>query len=140
MKKRRLFIVIVVILAISVFLWIQFFEVPNKMKISEANIQENPETHDFEKVLEYENAFMGNASNTIHLFGNLPLSQRVGTFEMDSDTFLLIINYSYGEDESERMVQQSVIYNTTAAFVLIKNMQQVEMRFPNESFIVHAAM
>ena len=40
------------------------------------------------------------------------------------------------EGVSERIIQQSVIYNTTAAFVLIKNLQQIEMQFPNKSFIV----
>ncbi|MER2089586.1 MAG: hypothetical protein ABS920_07600 [Sporosarcina sp.] len=55
MRKRRMFIAIIVILAISITLWFRFLGSPNKAEISENNMQENPETHDFEKVLEFEN-------------------------------------------------------------------------------------
>ncbi|MFJ8064042.1 DUF4825 domain-containing protein [Psychrobacillus sp. NPDC096426] len=126
------------IVGLIMFAWMQIVYFPGQEKLQEeASLKQlNPETHDFNKVLKYENLYMGNAGNNINLFGNLPLTQHQGTFEMDSDQFLLIINYTSLEGESERTVQQSVIYNTTAAFVLIKNLQQIEMRFPDESFIV----
>ncbi|MER2089585.1 MAG: DUF4825 domain-containing protein [Sporosarcina sp.] len=79
---------------------------------------------------------MGNASNISALFQSLPLNDEKGTLEMDSEKFVLVVNYSSLENNSERKVKQSVIYNTTAAFVLIKNLQKIEMRFPDESFIV----
>ena len=72
MGKGRLFIVIVVILAVSIFLWVRFLGIPNNAEISDSNMQENPETHDFEKILEYENNYMGNASNISALFQALP--------------------------------------------------------------------
>src|SRR4051794_34824358 len=112
MGKGRLFIVIVVILAISIFLWIQFSAIPNNKEVNEDNVQESPETHNFEKVLEYENEYMGNASNMSALFQALPLNDEKGTLEMDSEQFLLIVNYSSPENEAD-LVKQSVIYNTT---------------------------
>ncbi|WP_391201327.1 DUF4825 domain-containing protein [Psychrobacillus sp. L4] len=120
------------------FIWMQMVYFPGQEKLrEEENLKQlDPETHDYEKVLKYENLYMGNASNDFNLFGNLPLKQHLGTFEIDSGHFLLITNYGSSEGESERTIQQAVIYNTTAAFVLIKNLQQIEMRFPGKSFTV----
>lgn len=47
------------------------------------------------------------------------------------------MNYKDLSDVSPRQIQQSVIYNTTAAFVLIKNLEQIELRLPNETFLVN---
>lgn len=132
-------IVVLLLVGLLLFGWMQMIYLPGQGKLLEEESfkQLNPETHDFEKVLRYENLYMGNASNNFNLFGNLPLVQYLGTFEMDPDRFLLIVHYQDPIDESERTVQQSVIYNSTAAFVLIQNLQQLEMRFPEDTYTVH---
>lgn len=87
-------------------------------------------THDFQKVLAYENDFMGNASNMNNLFNNLPLSNYKGAVELDSESFIFTVNYDTVGDD------QTVIYNATAAFVLIKNLEVIEMRFTNQSYVI----
>ena len=127
------------ITGLILFGWMNLFYLPEKenLQAEEMLRQLDPETHDFSKVLVYENLYMGNNSNNAHLFQSLPLQNYLNGFEQDPDRFLLIVNYKDLSDVSTRQIHQSVIYNTTAAFVLIKNLDQIELRLPNESFVVN---
>ncbi|CAM3149552.1 DUF4825 domain-containing protein [Filibacter tadaridae] len=136
MEKRRLVMIIIVILAIPLFIWLQFFEVPNKVKIGEAKLQQDPETHEFEKVKSYENDYMGNNSNMGNLFSELPLNKYQETFEIDSEALSLTMHYNARVDEIGKKAEQAVLYNTTAVFVLIGNMQKIEMKFEDKSYTV----
>ena len=128
--------IMVVLIGVPLFIWIQFFEVPNKVKIGEAKIQQDPATHKFEDVTMFEDPYMGDNSNMINLFGTLPLNEQKGTLEMDPDTFSLIVHYNTTAAELGKKAEQAVIYNTTAAFTLIGNLQTVEMRFEDKSYAV----
>lgn len=136
MDKRRFMMILVVIIGVPLFIWIQFFEVPNKVRIGEEKLQQDPETHVFEKVLPFENAYLGDAPNTDGLFSALPLNEYKGTLEIDPDVFTLIVNYTSTVEEIEKQAKQAVIYNTTAAFTLIANLETIDMRFEDESYIV----
>lgn len=92
--------------------------------------QQSAETHHFKKVLAYENEYMGNNSNITNLFNNLPLSNHRDFVELEPDTFTLVVNYNASVDD------KTIIYNTTVAFVLIKNLEVIEMRFSDQSFVV----
>lgn len=135
MDKRKLMLILVVVGAL-LFIWIQFFEVPNKVKLGEERMQQDPLTHDFEKVTSFEKPYMGDASNLGELFNALPLNNYRGPMEMDAEKFLLIVDYNLDTDISTETVKQTVIYNTTAAFTLIGNLQEIRLLFDNESYIV----
>lgn len=134
--KRKLTLIIFVVIVVPLFIWIQFFEVPSKVKLGEEKMQQDPETHNFENVVNYESAYMGDASNTNALFNALPLNEKKGTIAMDPDTFLLVVNYDFNTVEHEKEVEQAVLYNTTAAYALIENLQIIEMRFLDKSYTV----
>lgn len=136
MDKRRLIIGIIVILAIPLYIWIAYFEIPAKSEIGEEKMQQDPLTHNFEKVMQYENDYMGNASNTSQLFQSLPLNEYKQSIEMDPDHLLLIVHYDASAHELQEKTQQAVIYNSTAAFLLIHNLEELEMRFNDETFRV----
>lgn len=136
MSKRRLMMILVVIIGVPLFIWIQFFEVPNKVRIGEEKMQQDPETHVFEKVLSFEHAYMGDASNINELFSALPLNEYKGTLEMDPDTFSLVVNYRSAVEEMEKQAKQAIIYNTTAGFTLIDNLETIDMKFEDKSYIV----
>lgn len=136
MDKRKLTLIVFVVIGVPLFIWIQFFEVPSKVKLGEAKMQQNPVTHNFETIVDYESAFMGDASNTNGLFNALPLSNEKGKIAMDPDTFLLVVNYDLPTEEYEKEIKQTVLYNTTAAYVLIENLQIIEMRFLDKSYTV----
>lgn len=99
----------------------------------EKETQLNTATHHFEKVLAYENDYMGNASNIGNLFNNLPLANYKESIELNSEAFILTVNYDTTSDEK---AEKAVIYNATAAFVLIKNLEVINMRFSNQSYVV----
>lgn len=128
MQKSIWFIIgIVLMLLIGVI----FVLNGNQKQVQEDEMQQlSVNTHDFQKVLAYENDFMGNASNMNNLFNNLPLSNYKGTIELDSESFIFTVNYDTVGDD------QAVIYNATAAFVLVKNLEVMEMRFTNRSYVI----
>ncbi len=128
--------VLVVLIAVPLFIWIQFFEVPNKVKIGEEKTQQDPFTHKFEEVTSFEDPYMGDNSNMNNLFQALPLSKEKGIIQMDPNTFSLIVNYNAKVDENNNRTEETVIYNTTAAFTLIGNLQLVEMKFEDKSYSV----
>ena len=136
MDKRRLMLILVVLIGVSLFIWLQFFEVPNKVKIGEEKMQQDPLTHDFEKVTSFDKPYMGDASNLGGLFSALPLNNYRGPMEMDTEKFSLTVDYNLDTDISTETVKQTVVYNTTAAFTLIGNLQEITLLIDDESYIV----
>lgn len=136
MDKQKILLIVVVLIGVPLFIWIQFFEVPNKVKIGEEKMQQDPTTHQFEKVQQYEHEYMGDASNIGQLFEALPLSNYKGTFEMEPEEFFLKMNYISTSALPIEKIKQAIIYNTTAAFVLIENLEMIEMHFDDASYTV----
>ncbi|WP_144512533.1 DUF4825 domain-containing protein [Bacillus sp. FJAT-22090] len=121
------------IIGIALILLIGVFYVLNgnqKQVGQEDRNQLSVKTHHFKKVLAYESDYMGDASNINNLFSHLPFSNFKGTIELNSDDLLFTIHYDTESDE------QVVIYNSTAAFVLIKNLEKVNMQFSDQSYII----
>lgn len=77
------------ITGLILFGWMNLFYLPEKenLQAEEMLRQLDPETHDFSKVLVYENLYMGNNSNNAHLFQSLPLQNYLNGFEQDPDRF-----------------------------------------------------
>ncbi|GIP34484.1 DUF4825 domain-containing protein [Paenibacillus sp. J2TS4] len=97
--------------------------------------QQDPLTHHFEDVLKYKNQYMGNASNLSNLFNNLPLNHVGMTFELLPDTLAAEINYNgVVSDIGSTLVQRSLIYNATAAFALIDNLEEIHANFIGEAY------
>ncbi|MEI4771281.1 DUF4825 domain-containing protein [Psychrobacillus sp. FJAT-51614] len=104
-----------------------------KKVIEDKTSQLSVATHSFEKVLAYENDYMGDSSNTSNLFNNLPIANDKKSIEMDSKKLILVVNYDFASNEE---TEKAVIYNTTAAFVLIKNVEEIHLQFSNQKYIV----
>ncbi|MFS0689182.1 DUF4825 domain-containing protein [Sporosarcina sp. 179-K 8C2 HS] len=136
MEKRRLIIGLIAILAIPLYIWIAYVEIPGKAKVGEEKLQQDPLKHDFGTVLDYKNDYMGDASNTSGLFQSLPLNEYKGTIEMKPEEFYLLVHYEAKSAELEGKAEQAVIYNSTAAFLLINNLEKVNMAFLDESYVV----
>lgn len=121
------------VIGITLILLIGVFYVldSNQKQVKQGDMEQlHVKTHSFQKVLAYQSDYMGDASNISNLFNNLPFSDHKGTIELDSDTFTFIVNYDGTSDD------KVVIYNTTAAFVLIKNLENVDMRFSDRSYVI----
>ncbi|WP_277583993.1 DUF4825 domain-containing protein [Psychrobacillus antarcticus] len=103
----------------------------NQKQVEQEDMEQlSVETHNFKKVLAYENEYMGNNSNITNLFNNLPLSNYRDLVELEPDSHTVVVNYNASGDE------KTVIYNATAAFVLIKNLELVDMRFSDQSYVI----
>lgn len=137
MKNRN--ILIIVLLAIGVILYgvVQFGVIlPNNAEKEKYVLQQkDPLTHDFNNILKYKNDYMGNASNIINLFYNLPLSDLGIRFELFPETLTLEVDYQ-GESAriDEEKLKTALIYNSMAAFTLIANLEQINFVFPDGAY------
>ncbi|MEK4086212.1 DUF4825 domain-containing protein [Psychrobacillus sp. FSL K6-1415] len=122
---------LVIAIALILLLGVVYVLSNNQKQVEQEDVEQlSVETHNFKKVLAYENEYMGNNSNITNLFNNLPLSNYKDIVELEPDTFTSIVKYNTSSDE------KSVIYNSTAAFVLIKNLEVINMRFSDQSYSV----
>lgn len=122
---------LVVGIALVLLLGVVYVLSNNQKQVEQEDVEQlSVGTHNFKKVLAYENEYMGNNSNITNLFNNLPLSNHRDLVELEPDTFKFVVNYNTSSDE------KTVIYNATAAFVLIKNLEVMDMRFSDHSYVI----
>ena len=139
MNKLRTWILILFGAGLLLFGIVQFFIIPKQDAAKEQyeKEQQHPLTHDLDYILRWKNDYMGNASNTSQLFLHLPLSKEVKDFELNSDELEAIIHYgSTVENIGAEKVQKSLIYNSTAAFALLGNLEKVTYRFHDQAFSI----
>lgn len=161
MKKEKTIFLLLAIFVVC-FAATIIFVVPRLMKSTDQHSVEqmNPLTHKIESVLEYKNAYMGNASNLFNLYYNLPLATSKKTFELISQELTLNINFadsiidvgkqnmsgrSYSADGTadalntlyQYEVKKSMIYDSTTAFALIENLQKIKYNFKDGSFEIN---
>ncbi|MEK5037846.1 DUF4825 domain-containing protein [Sporosarcina sp. FSL K6-3457] len=132
-------IVGLLIVGLGLFVWMQMVYLPGQEKIQQEEVlkQLDPETHLFEKVLQFENLYMGNAGNNMNLVNHLPMSDIPRMFEQDPDEFTFTMNYETSVEEiGEERVEKAILYNATAIFALIENMDIVEFEFVDQMFAV----
>ena len=109
-------------------------------------------------ILPYKSKYMGDNSNTINLFYHLPLGVNPTKYQMYPEELTLeicyrttfaevgiknleyVVNESAGKLDAEelgtRMTTQALIYNSTAAFALIDNLQKLIFRFSDGSYTI----
>ncbi|CAI6081589.1 hypothetical protein PAECIP112173_03258 [Paenibacillus sp. JJ-100] len=99
--------------------------------------QDDPLTHDFTAVAQYQNAYMGNFSNLSHLNQNLPLHERLDGYELFPETFTAQIHYSLNTDEMDSVqLDRILVYNALANFVLIDNLEQIVYQFKDTRIVL----
>ncbi|MGN7359696.1 DUF4825 domain-containing protein [Paenibacillus sp. SAF-054] len=97
--------------------------------------QLSPLTHDLESIMKYQNKYMGNASNLSNLMHTLPLSEVRSTMELHPDSLTAdIIYHSRATDVDPEKLEQTLIYNATAAFALIDNLKRIRFRFDDRLY------
>jgi len=158
-KKNKLIIGLVT-LGILVFGVTLFFVIQSNGKVEQYKAEQlEATTHDINYVLPYKNEYMGNNSNTVNLFYHLPLTTSDMKFELFPDTLTVQIDYSntllhVGKESMSHKqyaasgladelntiykneVEKSIIYNSTAAFALIDNLEYIVYHFSDVSYKV----
>lgn len=136
MKKNALILSLIIIGVIGISS-IEFFIKPelNRQEQQYEVEQKNPLTHDFQSVLKYKHPYMGNASNLINLNNHLPLQQIGRTYQLYPETLTAEINYEENSAYIDNtMLKQALLYNVTANFVLIDNLQTLKFNFTDRSY------
>lgn len=139
MKTRNFVIITLLVIGIILFGVVQGIVIPQNERSQQKYIldQKDPLTHDFKSIIKYKNKYMGNASNLINLFHSLPLNDVGMSFQLYPDTFTAEVDYKetvwgIGKDKVDR----ALIYNATAAFILIDNLKAIDFNFTGASFKV----
>ncbi|MFS1516627.1 DUF4825 domain-containing protein [Bacillus sp. SCS-151] len=99
--------------------------------------QQDPLTHDFDRILSYKNQYMGNAANLGMLFDHLPLNDIQRTYQSYPE--LLTFEIIYQEkilNSNKENVERAFIYNATAAFTLIDNLEGLYFSLDDERYKV----
>ncbi|MEO2205298.1 DUF4825 domain-containing protein [Paenibacillus pabuli] len=96
--------------------------------------QQHPMTHDFTALQKYHSPYMGDFSNLSHLNQALPLHDQLNGYQLYPETFTAQVNYSMDTREIDAEdLEQILVYNATANFVLIDNLEQVVYQFEDTS-------
>lgn len=140
MNRNLKIIIMLLCIAIVIFGVTNFIIIPqrNAAKEKYAIEQRDSLTHDFKNVLKYKSKYMGDASNITNLNYNLPLCFIARTNELDSDNLKYIINYKESPDEiGMDKVKRDLIYNATANFALIDNLEIIRFNFTGNSYEIN---
>jgi hypothetical protein len=139
MKTRNKVIVTLSILGIVLFGLVQGVVIPRNNEKKQQYIleQQNPTTHDLASILKYKSKYMGDISNIAGLFNTLPLNNIRKSFELFSDKLIAQVNYKDTiENIGEDKISKALIYNCTAAFALIDNLQGINYSFPGTTYTI----
>lgn len=159
MSNINKLIIILLVLGIALTTAATIFVLKQDENNEYERAQLRAETADINYILPYNNKYMGNHSNLAALFGHLPLSDTRTTFQLYPNDLAAKVYYedsmlqagktnlqysSYSLEGLEHAiddfyateVKRSLIYNSTAAFALIENLDALIYEFTDTSFIV----
>lgn len=96
---------------------------------------ENPVTADAARLVPFHNAYVGNAANDYNLSTQLPFGDVPHTIAIDPAQRSLEIRYQKAVGTMGSLaVESRLIYNATATFALIGNLNRLAFVFPGTSF------
>lgn len=139
MKARNNIIIGLALIGIIFFGVVQGIIIPQKNQKEQQYIinQQEPTTHDFDSVLKYKHEYMGNAGNLMNLFYSLPLNNLERTYQLYPDTLTAEINFKDKlTNNVENKGYKALIYNASAAFSLIDNLEIIYFNFEDVSYKV----
>lgn len=123
--------------SILLLLVVQVGTMPRTSEANEKDVSniQDPFTEDFESISGYRNKYMGNASNLAGLFYQLPLRDLDMSFKLYPEEFTAEVSYKAAASEVDtHTLDRALIYNTTAAFALIENLEALVLNFEGTSF------
>lgn len=140
-KRLNIWIMMILVVGVLGFAYIEGYAKPKneEKSIQYEAAQMDPQTHDIRRTARYKNKYMGNAGNLGGLNGTLPYDGRRFTFQLYPDQLKaeLIFDEPLNMAEEEAgAFRQKLLYNSTANFVFIDNLQTLQLSFPDAVFSV----
>ena len=139
MNSKNKVIIVLVVIALIATLIMQFVVLPRieQNKKEYLKNQQNPTKHSLKSILKYQNKYMGNASNISQLYNNLPLSTISNSLKLNSDELTAEVYYKENTGAIDKtLLKQALIYNATASFALIDNLQKVKYVFTGNTYSI----
>jgi hypothetical protein len=139
MKTRNQIISLLLVFGIFFYGIVQWMVIPHLEQAKRRYMldQQDPLRHDIGSVLKFKNKYMGDFSNLANLFDTLPLSDVDVSFQLYPDKLMAEVNYKKAfTDIGEDMVDQVLVYNATAAFALIDNLEGLKINFQGKSYTI----
>ena len=100
------------------------------------NVPFNRTKTGIDNLIQYQNPYMGNNSNTGNLIHQLPLAEYGLVFEMNPEKLELSIYYHmtdwYGNEN--QYLERSLVYNSMAIFSRIDNVQTIQYHFSGKDY------
>ncbi len=98
----------------------------------------NQDISAIEHLMQYQNKYVGNNSNTGNLIGSLPLSEYGYVFEIDSENCGVIVDYHFTDwyNNENLYTERALVYNSVSAFALIENLEYITFNFSGSSYSV----
>ncbi|KKO53666.1 DUF4825 domain-containing protein [Paenibacillus sp. DMB20] len=139
MNKKNMWIVMLLIVGVCGFAYFEGYAKP-KAREQEARYeaeQKDPRTHDISVTAEYRNEYMGNAGNLSNLNHTLPYGGHGLTFQLYPDELTAELKFKTSAKEWEpAKLKTMLMYNSTANFVFIDNLQKLRMTFSDAEYTI----
>ena len=139
MKQRNMVIIALLLIGLGALALIEGYIKPEMRRKEEQDLaeQQEPLTHDFSRLLQFKSRYMGDVSNLANLNGALPLGDIPRTFQLYPETLTAEINY-HGSSAAvpADLFERALIYNATANFVLIDNLETLTHNFAEGSYSI----
>lgn len=140
MKKRNILIIALLVIGLGALVLVEGYVRPELKRREQRYLaeQRDPLTHDFDRLLKFKSPYMGDASNLANLNAGLPLNEIPRTFQLYPETLTAEINYQdspAGVDKA--LFYRALVYNATANFALIDNLENLALNFREQSYAVN---
>lgn len=139
MKKVNILIIALLVVGICGLALVEGYIRPEMRRREQQYLleQKDPLTHDFSRLLKFKSRYMGDASNLPNLNYNLPLGDLQITFQLYPETLTAEINYQDALTGIEaELFDRALVYNATANFVLIDNLETLILNFEQDSYTI----
>ncbi len=99
--------------------------------------QNDPLTHDIRNSLSFASPYMGDAGNLINLNASLPMRDIERTFQLYPEELTAEIRFqARAGDLQEEKLKQLLVYNSTANFAMIDNLEKLIFAFEDQTFTI----
>lgn len=139
MSRKNWLIIMLLLIGIGSIVAVEGFIKPraHEQAIQYEAEQNDPLTHDIRRSLEFASPYMGNASNLMNLNASLPMRDIGRTFQLYPEQLTAELRFQVrAGDLQEEKLKQLLVYNSTANFVMIDNLQKLILTFEDQVFTI----
>lgn len=142
MSKKNGLIVILLLIGVAGMAALEGFIKPqaDEQAVQYEAEQNDPLTHDIRNSLSFASPYMGNAGNLINLNASLPMRDIERTFQLYPEELTAELRFrARAGDLQEKKLKQLLVYNSTANFAMIDNLEKLIFAFEDQTFTIRRA-